>query len=108
MPRPSKRWIGRGAARAFTDRGAHLPLQRTPRSDKQVYRSKEEVKEWQARDPIARFERYLIEHNLLTRDEADAIRARAYAAVEEAVAFADASPEPDPATLLDEVLRGAS
>lgn len=73
------------------------------RSDKQVYRSKEEVKEWQARDPIARFERYLIEHNLLTRDEADAIRARAYAAVEEAVAFADASPEPDPATLLDEV-----
>jgi len=73
------------------------------RSDKQVYRSKEEVQAWQARDPIARFEALLIEHGLLTRAQADDIRSRAVKAIEEAVAFADASPEPDPSELLNEV-----
>ncbi|MCS6773900.1 MAG: pyruvate dehydrogenase complex E1 component subunit beta [Thermoflexales bacterium] len=73
------------------------------RSDKQVYRTKEEVKEWQARDPIQRFEALLIEHGVITPAEAEQIQAQAQAAIEEAVAFADASPEPDPATLLDEV-----
>lgn len=73
------------------------------RSDKQVYRTKQEVKEWQERDPIARLESWLIERGLLEREQADAIRQEALRAVEEAVAFANASPEPDPATLLDEV-----
>ncbi|MCS6847753.1 MAG: pyruvate dehydrogenase complex E1 component subunit beta [Anaerolineae bacterium] len=73
------------------------------RSDKQVYRTKQEVKEWQERDPIARFEAWLIENGLIGREQADAIRQEVLRAIEEAVAFADASPEPDPATLLDEV-----
>ncbi len=73
------------------------------RSDKQVYRTKQEVKEWQERDPIARLESWLIERGLLEREQADAIRQEALRAVEEAVAFADASSEPDPAALLDEV-----
>ncbi|PJF47517.1 MAG: dehydrogenase [Chloroflexi bacterium] len=73
------------------------------RSDKQVYRTKQEVKEWQERDPIARFEAWLIENGLLGREQADAVRQEALRAIEEAVAFADASPEPDPAALLDEV-----
>lgn len=73
------------------------------RSDKQVYRTKQEVKEWQERDPIARLESWLIERGLLEREQAGAIRQEALRAVEEAVAFANASPEPDPATLLDEV-----
>ena len=73
------------------------------RSDKQVDRTKQEVKEWQERDPIARLESWLIERGLLEREQADAIRQEALRAVEEAVAFADASSEPDPAALLDEV-----
>lgn len=73
------------------------------RSDKQVYRTKQEVKEWQERDPIARFESWLIENGLLEREQAEAVRQEALRAIEAAVAFADASPEPDPATLLDEV-----
>ncbi|MFC1464852.1 MAG: pyruvate dehydrogenase complex E1 component subunit beta [Candidatus Brachytrichaceae bacterium NZ_4S206] len=73
------------------------------RSDKQVYRTKQEVKEWQERDPIVRFESWLIENRLIGREQAEAIRQEALRAIEAAVAFADASPEPDPATLLDEV-----
>lgn len=73
------------------------------RSDKQVYRTKQEVREWQERDPIVRFEAWLIENGLLEREQAEAVRQEALRAIEAAVAFADASPEPDPATLLDEV-----
>lgn len=73
------------------------------RSDKQVYRTKDEVREWQERDPIVRFEQQLIELGLLTPAEAEEIRSRAVKAIEDAVAFADASPEPDASVLLDEV-----
>ncbi len=73
------------------------------RSDKQVYRTKEEVKEWQARDAIYRLEQQLLAAELLDADEAAAIQARARRVIEEAVAFADASPEPDVSELLDEV-----
>lgn len=73
------------------------------RSDKQVYRTKDEVREWQERDPIFRFEQQLIELGLLTPAEAEEIRSRALKAIEDAVAFADASPEPEVSVLLDEV-----
>jgi pyruvate dehydrogenase E1 component alpha subunit len=73
------------------------------KSDKQVYRTKEELKEWQDRDCIARFERTLIAENKLTTDEAAAIERRAADAIADAIAFADASPDPDPAALLDDV-----
>lgn len=73
------------------------------RSDKQVYRTKDEVREWQERDPIFRFEQQLIELGLLTPAEAEEIRSRATKAIEDAVAFADASPEPEVSVLLDEV-----
>ncbi len=73
------------------------------KSDKQAYRTKEEVKAWQERDCIARFERMLIETGLLTAREAADIESSVQAEIEAAIAFADASPEPDPAALLDDV-----
>jgi pyruvate/2-oxoglutarate/acetoin dehydrogenase E1 component len=73
------------------------------KSDKQAYRTKEEVKAWQERDCIARFERGLIEARLLTEREAADIEASVRAEIEAAIAFADASPEPDPAALLEDV-----
>lgn len=73
------------------------------KSDKQVYRTKDEVKAWQDRDCITRFERYLIDSGMLGDAEAAQIEQRAAAAIEEAIAFADASPDPDPNALLDDV-----
>ncbi len=73
------------------------------KSDRQLYRTREEVKEWQAKDPIPRFVSRLIEANMLTQEEADALKARAYQLIEEAVQFAEASPEPDPATVMEGV-----
>jgi pyruvate dehydrogenase E1 component alpha subunit len=73
------------------------------RSDKQVYRTKEEVKEWQERDCIPRLEKQLIDRGVLTQTAAAALAKRVEDEMAAAIAFADASPEPDPAALLDDV-----
>ena len=73
------------------------------RSDRQRYRSREEVEAWRQRDPIPRLVRRMVDEGLLTEQDAAGLEAEARAAVEEAVRFAEASPEPDPATLLDGV-----
>lgn len=73
------------------------------RSDRQLYRTRDEVKEWQRRDPITRFAARLRQSAFLTEAEGEAIRQRAYQAIEGAQAFAEASPEPDVATILEGV-----
>ena len=69
------------------------------RSDRNRYRTKEEISEWQARDPIVALERDLASLGLITEADAEAIRAEAAKEIEEAVAFAAASPAPTPSDL---------
>jgi pyruvate dehydrogenase E1 component alpha subunit len=59
-----------------------------------------EIASWKARDPIARFEHEVLERGLLSVPEIHAMRARVTADLDEAVAFAEASPFPDPKDLL--------
>jgi len=67
------------------------------------YRTKEEIREWRQRDPVG-----LLEHRLLDTGAADeaaltTIRNEAKAIVDEAVRFADESPEPPLAELYTDV-----
>lgn len=73
------------------------------KSDKQVYRTKEELQEWMDRDPIPRFQNWLIDRDYLTNDDGNQLAARADQALEDAIAFAEAGPEPDVANLLRDV-----
>ena len=73
------------------------------KSDKQLYRTKEEVETWKKKDAIRRFERWLIEAGVLTEADVCERQARAEAAIEEAIAFGDAGPEPSPEHLTDDV-----
>jgi pyruvate dehydrogenase E1 component alpha subunit len=59
-----------------------------------VYRTKEEVEEAKARDPIRTFIMQLKENNLLSEEELKAIDDRVHDEVEDAEQFADESPEP--------------
>jgi pyruvate dehydrogenase E1 component alpha subunit len=63
-------------------------------ADPEIYREKEEVREWQQRDPIESFARRLIEAGTITEEDLAGIREQVDAQVLEAVEFADASPEP--------------
>ena len=71
--------------------------------DPEVYRTKEEVKEWMDKCPIKRMKAKMIADKIATEAELDAIEAKANADVEEAAEFALNSPEPDPKTVMDNV-----
>jgi pyruvate dehydrogenase E1 component alpha subunit len=68
-----------------------------------AYRSDDEVTEWQARDPITLFEQELARQKVLTAAAAEAVHGEIRKEVDEAIAFAESSPMPDPDTLLEDV-----
>ena len=72
-------------------------------ADPEEYRTKEQVEQWRLRDPLLTFGDRLVAEGLLTAQEREQIDADALARVDEAVAFADASPFPDPGSLYDDV-----
>jgi TPP-dependent pyruvate/acetoin dehydrogenase alpha subunit len=60
-----------------------------------------------AKDPIARFEVYLIGQHVLTPAQKAEIEARVKAVVDDAVCFAEQSPPPDETTVADYVFAPA-
>ncbi len=64
------------------------------KSDRNRYRTKEEIAEWQAKDPIARMGRMLIDHGILTETDLPKIEEEVAETVAEAIAFAKESPDP--------------
>ena len=82
-------------------------------ADPEEYRSKEEVAHWRERDPIPVFGKLLQDEGILDGKGREQSDQEAIARVDEAVAFAEASPFPAPESLyedvyvLDEQVRGA-
>ena len=73
------------------------------RSDPGHYRPKEEVETWLARDPIPRLKTWLLEEVIATTEEVEELERAVEQELEEAVAFARASPEPRPEEALEGV-----
>ncbi len=74
------------------------------KSDRNLYRSKDEIDDWRDnKDPIARFKGQLIDHAILKEEQAEEISNETLAVIEAAVAFAEASPDPDPSTVTEYV-----
>ncbi|HVP17560.1 MAG TPA: thiamine pyrophosphate-dependent enzyme, partial [Spirochaetia bacterium] len=71
------------------------------KSDANVYRTKAEIEEWKKRDPIPRLRQYLQENGIFSSPELDTIEEQAAKDVQEAVRFAESSPDPR----VDEVLQ---
>src|SRR5215213_5669030 len=70
-------------------------------ADPEVYREKEEVEEWQRKDPIESFAKRLVEEKVLSQEGIEKIREEADRTVTDAVEFADNSPEPPLDSLYD-------
>jgi pyruvate dehydrogenase E1 component alpha subunit len=62
------------------------------KSDANQYRTKEEIAEWKAKSPIARFRKVMLE-NGFTEAEVSAIDERTTKAIEEATAYAESCPD---------------
>ncbi len=73
------------------------------KSDAQLYRSKEEVNEWKEKCPIKRHREFLIESGMFTAEQIKAIDKSAKQDIENAVAYAEASPEPKIEDIFDDV-----
>jgi pyruvate dehydrogenase E1 component alpha subunit len=71
------------------------------KSDRNRYRTKEEIDAWIARDPIGRFEQALLEAGLIDRTRIDALRGSVAQEIAAAIEFARDSPAPDVASLTD-------
>jgi pyruvate dehydrogenase E1 component alpha subunit len=68
--------------------------------DPMVYRSKAEMDEWKGRDPVIAFRARLLTEAGIPEAEIIAVEQAVQAALDEAVAFAAASPKPAPETAL--------
>ena len=67
------------------------------------YRTKEEVEQQKLRDPVVTFRAKLTAAGMLSDDQFAAMEAEVVAVAEDAVRFAEESPEPDPAELMTDV-----
>ncbi|AHB88039.1 pyruvate dehydrogenase E1 component alpha subunit PdhA [Thermosynechococcus sp. NK55a] len=70
-------------------------------ADPDELRSKEEKEFWLKRDPIKKLGAYLVEQELATSEDLRAIEQKVQGIVEDAVTFAEESPEPQPEELYD-------
>jgi len=70
------------------------------------YRPPEEVEAWRRRDPVVYMRNHLIESNMLSEAECDAMDADVRAEIERAVEFARSSPDPRPEEALEDVYCG--
>jgi TPP-dependent pyruvate/acetoin dehydrogenase alpha subunit len=78
--------------------------------DAQLYRTREEIAVWKARDPIPRLRRWLLEAHMITQADIAELEAAIAAEIDAAVAFAEAGTWEDVAdlerfVLMDDVPR---
>jgi pyruvate dehydrogenase E1 component alpha subunit len=71
--------------------------------DPERYRQKDEVERWQADDPIGIYQRYLVENETASEDELKDLEMKVQAEVEDAVEFAESSPEPEAEALYEHI-----
>lgn len=74
-------------------------------ADPELYRLKDEIEEYRKRDAIQRLKNEMIDAGWLDEDGYKAVVDRVEIEVDEAAAFADASPEPALDTLFDDIFR---
>jgi pyruvate dehydrogenase E1 component subunit alpha len=72
-------------------------------ADPEVYRTKEEVQQWRERDPIVTYGELLKEAGILDAKKMEDLDRSALEIVDDAVQFADSSPEPPLESLYDNV-----
>jgi len=71
--------------------------------DPERYREKEEIEKWKEEDPIGIYRKYLVDEKITTADELDVIDQQVEVETQEAVEFAESSPEPAPEALFEDI-----
>jgi len=77
------------------------------KSDRNRYRTTEEIEAWKQKDPIQQFESKLLEYQILNDAEIKDIAESAALVVEQAIEYAKSGTDPDPASLTRDVYTPA-
>ena len=77
------------------------------RSDRNRYRTRDEIDSWIERDPIKRFSKALVDHGVLSDGDVDVVESEVQDEIDKAIAFAHESPSPDPAEVTRDVYADA-
>jgi len=77
------------------------------KSDKNLYRTREEISEWRDKDPIGRFETLVVDRGVLSAADVEEIRTAATNDVRDAARRANAAADANPDDLLDAVFATA-
>jgi pyruvate dehydrogenase E1 component alpha subunit len=75
--------------------------------DPERYRKPDEIHHWQENDPIGLYHIYLLDNKIAVIDELHELDDRAVEEIRDAVEFAEASPDPAPQTLFDNIYADA-
>jgi len=71
--------------------------------DPEVYRTKEEVKEWKKRDPLKKFKKYLLENDITQSKEISLVEKKIEDEIKDAIKYAQDSPLPKPESALEDL-----
>ncbi len=71
--------------------------------DPSIYKPAEEQKEWLAKDPIPRFAEYLSKNGIMSAEDIAKADEVVLKAIDEAVRFADESPDPEPGSVVIDI-----
>ncbi len=107
--------LHQAVSKARAGEGPSLVVAKVPRigshsssDDPKKYKTEEVIAEEKSRDPIERFEEWLVAHEYCTRLEIDALRAQHFQDIETAALAADQIPFPQKESVLDHVFKDVS
>ncbi len=83
-----------GGGATLLEAKTYRPVPHSSDDDDRTYRTRDEVEDWKRRDPIKRFQAYLLEKGFLTPETIEEIESRIREEVDEAHANAEHAPYP--------------
>ncbi len=71
--------------------------------DPEVYRTKEEIKEWKKRGPLKKFKKYLLGNDIAQSEKFSFLEKKIEDEIKDAIKYAQASPSPKPDSALEDL-----
>ena len=93
----------RGEGATLIEAKTYRLVPHTSDDDDRRYRSREEVEQWTAKDPLIRYRRWLLEHDVADERKLDKLHEQAAREVDEATEEAEKAPTPAPESALRRV-----
>ena len=94
----------RGEGPTFIEAKTYRLVPHSSDDDDRRYRTKEEVDEWAKRDPLVLYQAWLEKQGLMDKAALGQMQQRAAQEVDEATAYAENAPKPDPESALEGVI----